>query len=94
MIDYRQRSIKTVREAWRKMRFRGVTMQQASTEDLAVAVLSARYPETRLAAAAELVSRIKDANAARHMLTMVPVRQEHDRPKRTETRQDLLTDSE
>lgn len=63
------------------MQIRSVSIDQASTEDLAVAALSARFPATRLAAAAELVARIKNDHSARDMLAKVPVRQ------RTETRE-------
>ena len=81
MIEYRQQDVDRAKSSWKKMQVRGVAIEQASTEDLAVAALSARFPVTRLAAMAELVSRIRNDHSARDMLAKVPVR------KRTETRE-------
>jgi len=72
MIEYRETDIKTASNAWQKMHIRGVPILHVSTEDLAVAAVSARGPATRMAAAAELVCRLKGPVAAREMLSRVP----------------------
>lgn len=74
MIEYLQPDIDRAKSSWKKMQIRTVSIEQASTEDLAVAAVSARFPATRLAAAAELVARIKNNHSARNMLEKIPVR--------------------
>lgn len=76
MIEYRETDIETASQAWQKMHVRGVPILNVSTEDLAVAAVSARGPATRMAAVAELVCRIKGPVAARDMLSRVPKKKE------------------
>jgi hypothetical protein len=76
MIEYREADIQTASQAWQKMHVRGVPILHVSTEDLAIAAVSARGPATRVAAVAELVCRIKGPESARDMLSRVPKKKE------------------
>jgi len=81
MIRYGKRDVKEAREAFKKMRVQGVEIALASTEQLAVEAVSSRSARHRLACVAELVARIKDANAARAMLAMIPLWERPVRPE-------------
>jgi hypothetical protein len=73
MILYRDDDVRTVQKHWKKMRLHGVPIEQAAVNDLAIAAVSARYPQQRLAAVTELASRLRNEPSAREMLDRIPL---------------------
>jgi hypothetical protein len=73
MIRYRQDDVQAVGLRWKRMKIFGTESSKASVEDLALVALTGRFPSQRLAAVAELVSRLKNERSAREMLDRLPL---------------------
>lgn len=71
MLRYREHDLRDVHLRWKRIKIFGTESAKSSVEDLAVMALTGRYPQQRLAAVAELVSRLRNERSSHDMLNRV-----------------------